>query len=159
MRYSAIRSCDINNGSGLRITLWTQGCRFFCKNCHNQHLWDFNSGKEFTEETINKIIKLLNSPQNLSILGGEPLVEENIEMLTKLVKKVKEVYPNKNIWVWTGNLFENVKELDLIKYIDILIDGQFKEELYNKNLKWRGSSNQRIINVQESLKGNEIVLY
>lgn len=158
MRYSAIRSCDINNGEGLMVTLWTQGCHFHCDKCHNPDLQNFEGGKEFTNQSIDKIIELLNSPQNLAILGGEPLEELNLKKLKELVSKVKEIYPNKKIWLWTGHVWESIKDYELLKYIDVLIDGQFVFNLYSKDLKYRGSSNQRVIDVQESLKENKLIL-
>lgn len=159
MRYSQIRTCDINNGNGLMVTLWTQGCSVRCsEKCHNKHLWNFEEGKEFTDETIEKIITLLNSPQNFACLGGEPIESVNLNMLEKLFKRIKEVYPNKEIWLWTGRLFDDIKELSLFKYVNYVIDGGYNEMLNEKGLLWRGSKNQRNIDVQESLKQNKIVL-
>jgi len=160
MRYNKIRKMDISNGPGVRVSIFMQGCVFNCKNCFNPETHDFNGGKEFTDETINKILDLSlpDHIEGLSILGGEPLHPKNIEASTKLAKCFKEKYPNKTIWVWSGFLYENLVNLDIIKFIDVLVDGVYKDELHNPTLKWRGSSNQRVINVKESLKKDKIVI-
>ena len=161
MRYNKIRKMDISNGPGIRVSIFMQGCTFNCKNCFNPETHDFNGGKEFTDETIDKVIELANRDEikGLSILGGEPLHPKNIEGTTKLAKKFKETYPDKNIWVWSGFLFdENLKDFEILNYIDVLVDGVYKDDLHDFRLKYRGSSNQRVINVQESLKTNKIVL-
>ena len=152
---------DISNGPGIRVSIFMQGCTFYCKNCFNPETHDFSGGKEFTEETIDRVIELANKDEivGLSILGGEPLHPKNIEGSTRLAKKFKDTYPNKNIWVWSGFLFdENLKDFEILKYIDVLIDGVYKDELHDFRLKYRGSSNQRVINVPLSLKENKIVL-
>ena len=161
MRYNKIRKMDISNGPGIRVSIFMQGCTFNCKNCFNPETHDFNGGKEFTDETIDRVIELANSDGivGLSILGGEPLHPKNIEGTTKLAKKFKEIYPDKTIWVWSGFLFdENLQDFEILKYIDVLVDGVYKDELHDFRLKYRGSSNQRVINVQNSLKQNKIIL-
>lgn len=161
MRYNKIRKMDISNGPGVRVSIFMQGCAFNCKNCFNQETHDFNGGNEFSDETINKVLELCNNDniKGLSILGGEPLHPKNIEATTKLAKEFKSKFSNKNLWVWTGFLFdEDLKDKEVLNYIDILIDGRFVQEKHNPKLKWRGSSNQRVINVQESLKSKKIVL-
>ena len=162
MRYNKIRKMDISNGPGVRISIFMQGCTFNCKNCFNPETHDFNGGVEFTDETINKVLSLANHEyvNGLSILGGEPMHPVNIGGTTKLVKTFKDKYPDKNIWVWSGFLYEDIMERnkEVFNYIDVLVDGQFKEELHDPTLKWRGSSNQRVIDVQESLKNNKVVL-
>ncbi len=162
MRYNKIRKMDISNGPGVRVAVFMQGCAFHCKNCFNPETWDFNVGKEFTDETIDKIMDLCGKEYivGLSILGGEPMHPKNIEGTTKLAKKFKEMYPHKTIWAWTGFLFDrDLKDKEVTKYIDVLIDGQYKDELHDFRLKWCGSSNQRVIDVQKSLKKKEIVLF
>lgn len=162
MRYNKIRKMDISNGPGVRVSIFFQGCAFHCKNCFNPDTWDFNGGKEFGEEQINEIIELASADHitGLSILGGEPMHPKNIEATTKLAKRFKEVYPNKTIWSWSGFLFdEYIKDKEVVNYIDVIVDGQFVDELRNPNLKWRGSSNQRVIDVKKSLKKGEVVLY
>ncbi len=160
MKYNLIRKMDISNGPGVRVSVFMQGCEFHCKNCFNPNTWGFDEGTDFTEETIDKVLDLCGQDyvKGLSILGGEPMHPRNIEATTKLAKAFKEKYPNKNLWVWTGFLFEGLKDKEVMKYVDTLVDGQFKTELFNPKLKWRGSSNQRVIDVKESLKQNEVVL-
>ena len=160
MRYNKIRKMDISNGPGVRISIFMQGCHFHCKDCFNSETWDFEGGKEFTDETINRVLELCDKEyiKGLSILGGEPLHPKNIEGTTRLAKKFKEKFDAKTIWVWSGFLFETVNK-DTLKYIDVLVDGQFKTELFNPTLKYKGSSNQRVIDVQKSLKNNSICLY
>ena len=161
MRYNKIRKMDISNGPGVRVSIFMQGCTFNCKNCFNPETHDFNGGKEFTDETIARVLELCENEniEGLSILGGEPMHQKNIEGTTKLAKAFKEKFPNKNLWSWTGFLFDrDLKGKEVLKYLDVLVDGQFVEELKNPKLKWCGSENQRVINVQESLKRNSIVL-
>ena len=161
MKYNKIRKMDISNGPGVRVSIFMQGCAFHCKNCFNPETWSFNTGKDFTDETINKVLDLCNQDYivGLSILGGEPIHPTNIEGTTKLVKAFKEKYKDKTIWSWTGFLFEDLKDKEVLNYIDVLVDGQFIDELRDPTLPWRGSSNQRVIDVEKSLKQNKIVLY
>lgn len=161
MRYNKIRKMDISNGPGVRVSIFMQGCSFHCKNCFNPETWDFKSGTEFTDETIDKIIDLANNDyiKGLSILGGEPMHPNNIKGTTKLAKKFKEIYPDKTIWVWSGFLFDrDLKDKEVLNYIDVLVDGRYEDELHDFTLKWRGSSNQRVIDVKKTLKNNKIVL-
>ncbi len=146
---------------GVRVSVFMQGCAFHCKNCFNPETWDFKGGKEFTQETIDSIMDLCSKEyiKGLSILGGEPMHPDNIEATTKLAKEFKQKYPEKNLWVWTGFKFDrDLKDKEVLKYIDVLVDGQYIDELHDPTLKWKGSSNQRVIDVQKSLKKNEIVL-
>ena len=162
MRYNKIRKMDIADGPGVRVSIFMQGCTFNCKNCFNPETHDFNGGKEFTDDTIARVLELCENEniEGLSILGGEPMHPKNIDGTTKLAKEFKEKYPNKNIWVWTGFLFDkDLKDKEVMKYIDVLVDGQYVDELHNPTLKWRGSSNQRVIDVQKSLKDGNIVLF
>ena len=160
MRYNLIRKMDIANGPGVRVSIFMQGCSFHCKNCFNQETWDFEGGKEFTDDTINKVLELCNKPEvkGLSILGGEPMHPTNIEGTTKLAKAFKEKYPEKTIWTWTGFEYEDIKDKEVFNYIDVLVDGQYKDELHDPTLKWKGSSNQRVIDIKESKKENKICL-
>ena len=162
MRYNKIRKMDISNGPGVRVSVFMQGCAFHCKNCFNPETWDFKQGKEFTDEIIDKVLELASKDfiVGLSILGGEPMHPNNIEGTTKLAKSIKEKYPNKTIWCWSGFLFErDLKDKEVMKYIDVLVDGQYQDELHDFRLKWCGSSNQRVIDVQKSLKENKTVLF
>lgn len=148
MRYASIRKMDIVNGEGIGVSLFVQGCPFHCKGCFNQETWDFNGGKEFTKEIEKKFIKLISQPSitRVSFLGGEPMCYPNY--LTSLIKKIKDIDPNIKIWLWSGFSYENIitnkERSNLLYHLDYLIDGKYIEELKNLNLKWRGSSNQRI---------------
>ncbi|MBO5095597.1 MAG: anaerobic ribonucleoside-triphosphate reductase activating protein [Bacilli bacterium] len=161
MRYNKIRKMDVSNGEGIRVSIFMQGCVFNCEGCFNPETHDFNSGKEFTDETIDRILELCSKDYivGLSILGGEPLHAKNIDGTTKLAKIFKETYPNKTLWVWSGFLFDrDLKGKEVLNYIDVLVDGQFDIKLFNPKLAWRGSSNQRVIDVKKSLEKNEVVL-
>ena len=158
MRYSQIRRLDISNGEGVGVALFTQGCHFHCKNCFNKSTWDFNGGKEFTKEVEDYFYKLVDRPHiaRVTILGGEPLADENLETIDRLVANI-----NKKIWMYTGNTFETLISSDkyksILNNIDILVDGRYVDELKDLNLKFRGSSNQRIIDVKKSLKAGAVV--
>ena len=137
-----------------------QGCTFNCKNCFNPETHDFNGGKEFTDDTINEILNLCNNGYiaGLSILGGEPLHNKNIDASTKLAKAFKEKYPDKSIWIWTGFNFEDyVMDKEITKYADFIVDGQFEEDKKNPKLLYSGSSNQRVINVKKTMKKGKVV--
>ena len=164
MRYSSIRSLDISNGENIGVALFTQGCPFRCKNCFNPETHDFNGGKEYTLEVRDKIISLISRSyiKRFSILGGEPLIDRNRQDLISLCSMIKEARPDIKIWVYTGNTFENIKQswYDLLyNYVDILVDGQFVDELKDLRLEFRGSSNQRLIDIKETYKNDNIVLY
>ena len=161
MQYNKIRKMDVSNGPGIRVSIFMQGCTFKCKGCFNPETHDFSGGKEFTDETITRVLELCSKEYivGLSILGGEPLHPKNIEGTTKLAKSFKEKYSGKTIWVWSGFLFDrDLKDKEILKYIDVLVDGQYNCELYSPILRWKGSSNQRVIDVKSSLKKNKIVL-
>jgi anaerobic ribonucleoside-triphosphate reductase activating protein len=160
-RYRIIRKMDIADGPGVRVSIFFQGCPFHCKNCFNEETWPFDDGKEFTGEEINHIIDLANEDyyRGLSILGGESLHPNNIDGATLLAKKFKEIYKNKkDIWLWTGYSFEEVKDKEIMNYIDYVVDGRYVEDLHDFRLLYRGSKNQRIIDVKKSIKNNNIVI-
>ena len=162
MRYNLIREMDIANGPGIRVSIFMQGCEFNCKNCFNPETHDFNGGKEFTAETIKKVLEVSSKEYiaGLSILGGEPMHPKNIEATELIAKEFKKKYPNKNVWVWSGFKYEDyLKKPKALDYIDLIVDGQFDETLRNPNLKWKGSSNQRVIDVKESKKQDKIILF
>ena len=159
-RYNKIRKMDISNGPGVRVSVFMQGFTFNCKNCFNPETHDFNGGKEFTDDTINEILNLCNNGYiaGLSILGGEPLHNKNIDASTKLAKAFKEKYPDKSIWIWTGFNFEDyVMDKEITKYADFIVDGQFEEDKKNPKLLYSGSSNQRVINVKKTMKKGKVV--
>ena len=137
-----------------------QGCSFHCKDCFNSETWDFKAGKEFNDDVINKVLDLASLPHivGLSILGGEPMHPHNREGTIKLAKAFKKRYPNKDIWVWSGYLFDELKDIEGLSYIDTLVDGRFVLEKANPTLKFRGSSNQRVIDVKKSLEAGNVVL-
>ena len=162
MRYNKIRKMDIANGPGVRVSIFLQGCAFHCKNCFNPETWDFDGGKEFTDEVIDHILDLCNEDyiKGLSILGGEPLHPNNIEGTTKLAKKFKEKYPDKTIWLWSGFTYEEyVSKQDIVNYIDVLVDGQYVDEKHDPTLDFRGSSNQRLIDIKKTIKNNKVTFY
>ena len=160
MRYNKIRKMDISNGPGVRVSIFMQGCAFNCKNCFNPETHDFNAGQEFSEDTIKKVLALCENEhvEGLSILGGEPMNPQNIEGTTALAKAFKEKYPNKNLWAWSGYKFdEDLKDKEVLNYLDVLVDGVYIDEKRNPKLKWRGSENQRVIDIKESLKQHKVV--
>lgn len=161
MRYTEIKTIDVANGPGIRVSLWVQGCSHHCKGCFNAETWDFNGGKQFTQKEIDYIKELLSDDvvqKHFSILGGDPLEPVNHYMLENLLIQLKEKYPHLNIWLWTGYNWEQIKHLNFLKYIDVIVDGEFIEKKKDLRLKFKGSSNQRTINVKESLKNNNVVL-
>ena len=164
MRYNLIRKMDIADGPGVRVSIFLQGCEFHCFNCFNPETWDFEGGDELTDEVIERLMELCNEEyiQGLSILGGEPMHPKNIAATTKIAKTFKNMYPDKNLWVWSGFTFEVLQKRkdaqEVLQYLDTLVDGQYKDELHDFRLEWRGSSNQRVIDVPASLKKGEIVL-
>lgn len=171
MKYADIKTVDVANGKGVRVSLFVSGCNHHCKGCFNSQAWDFNYGNDFTEKQIDRIINELDHPyiSGLSLLGGEPLEHINQKGLLPLLKKVKEKFPEKDIWCYTGytfdkdiseNMFNNWDETkEVMSYIDVLVDGKFEEDKKDLKLKFRGSSNQRIIDVQQSLKTHKVIPY
>ena len=162
MRYNKIRKMDISNGPGVRVSIFFQGCLFHCPGCFNPETWDFDDGKEFNNEVINHVLELCNNDviTGLSILGGEPLNPKNILGSTKLAKAFKEKYPNKTIWLWSGYLFdEYIHDKEIVNYVDVIVDGRFKIDLSSPLLEYKGSANQRVIDVKKSIKNKKIVLY
>lgn len=171
MNYGEIKPTDIANGTGVRVSLFVSGCTHHCKGCFNAVTWDFNYGKPFTSETKKYIIDLLKPDyiEGLTLLGGEPFEPQNQVELIKLLKEVRNVYGNtKNIWCYSGYTYEELTTesrakiditQDMLKQIDVLVDGEFKLEQKDITLKFRGSKNQRIIDVKQSLEQNKIVLY
>lgn len=160
MYYGKIETCTISAGPGCRVSLFVSGCEHYCKNCFNPETWNFNYGNEFTSDKVQFLLDTAKSDyiSGLSILGGDPCHPRNWPTIKDLVKKFKEVYPEKTVWLWTGYLWEAVAEDLLGSGIDVIVDGQFKEELKDLRLKYRGSSNQRVIDVQKSTLTNLVLL-
>ena len=163
MYYGEIKTTDIANGTGVRVSLFVSGCRHHCKGCFNPETWDFCYGKPFDREAEEKILLSLRPDyiEGLSLLGGDPMEAENVAALLPFIKRVKELYPNKNVWCYTGDVFENLMRREdarqLLAYIDILVDGPFVEQQKNIMLRFRGSENQRILNVPKSLLENKAI--
>lgn len=178
MRYAQIRSMDISNGEGVGVSLFVQGCDRHCFNCFNSETWDFNGGKEWTEEAKNKFMELIDRPyiRRISVLGGDPLAEQNLDEVLSLIKEIRISFPKKSIWLYTGyelseiikqEQYEKVsgipsvwsKRWKIISNIDVLVDGEYIDEQKDLTLKWRGSKNQNCIDVKKSLAQNKMVLY
>ena len=207
MKYAQIRELDISNGEGVGVALFVQGCRFACKNCFNPETWDFNGGKEWTPEVKEKFLELIDRPyiKRVSILGGEPLADENLNGVLDLVTEINKRYnipqdivcnnnsdrnilngntdeirllfPNKSIWIYSGYSWNQVmnpvitddfnpsrdellhKRKEIVKQCDVMVDGRYIDSQRNPSKKWAGSDNQRVIDVQESLKQRKVVLY
>lgn len=159
MNYAGINPLDIANGPGWRVSLFVSGCSKRCPGCFNKEAQDFNYGQEFTWETLHELEQLVNDPNvsGLSILGGDPLEPENLAWVETLCAYIRHNCPDKTIWLWSGYLWGYAKDLPLMKYVDILVDGPFVEDLKDLRLKWRGSSNQRVIDVQASLESGDVV--
>ena len=171
MHYAAIKNCDIANGPGVRVSLFVSGCTHRCKGCFNEIAWDFEYGQPFTEETIEGILEML-APEHIrgiTILGGEPFEPQNQGSVLELLRRIRKQYPNKSIWAFSGYLFD--KDIlsgrlgpweitrEYLSYLDVLVDGPFIQEKKNLSLRFRGSSNQRLIDVPASLKKGEVVLW
>lgn len=181
MRYAQIRSMDISNGEGVGVSLFVQGCPFHCFNCFNSETWDFNGGKEWTEEIKDKFMKIIDRPyiKRVSFLGGECLAEQNLDGILDLIKEIRSSFPEKTIWLYTGFTWEDImyrrmphppkytqvdflqwnKRKEIISLCNVVVDGEYIDEQRNLSKKWAGSYNQRVISVQESLAQNKVVLY
>jgi anaerobic ribonucleoside-triphosphate reductase activating protein len=161
MNYHKIEKTSVANGTGIRVVLWVSGCSLHCRGCQNPKTWDVNSGKPFDEESKKELFEALDKPyiQGITFSGGHPLENENIDEVYNLCKEIKEKFPTKDIWLYTGYQFEDINSYLIIKYIDVLVDGRYIDEQRDLTLKWCGSSNQRVIDVKKTLEENKIVLY
>lgn len=181
IRYAQIRSLDLSNGEGIGVALFVQGCRFRCPNCFNPDTWDFNCGKEWTTETKDMFIQLASRPyiKRISILGGEALADENLDDILDLVNEIRLSLPQKSIWLYTGYKWEHIfdpqwhyhpqtqeklsigrwRRQKIVSQCDVLIDGRYMDSQRDITLKWRGSKNQRVIDIQKSLQKGEVVLW
>lgn len=149
------------NGDGLRVVLWVSGCSHGCKGCHNQVTWNPDDGLLFDEDARQEIYAELEKDyvNGVTFSGGDPLNEANIKEITDLAREVKEKYPDKTIWLYTGSVWDEIKDLDVFDYVDVLVDGEFVEEKKDSTLHWKGSSNQMVIDVKNTKKTGEIVLH
>ena len=161
MRYHNITTDDMLNGDGLRTVLWVAGCTHCCKECQNPITWDVNGGVPFDEAAKQELFEKLNHDyiSGITFSGGDPLHPLNREPITALAKEIKETFPDKTIWCYTGFLWEDLQKEEILKYIDVLVDGEFMIDLLDTKLKWCGSSNQRIIDVPASLDSGRVILY
>lgn len=153
MNIIKIETDNFVNGPGIRTVVWVAGCRHKCKGCHNPETWNFNYGEKYSEKHLEQILSYLEKDHisGLTVSGGDPLDYMNITEVRQICKAVKERFPNKSVWIYTGHVYEDYKTDSIMDYIDVLIDGEFVEELKNKpKAKWRGSSNQRLIDVRKS---------
>ena len=171
MNYATIKNCDIANGPGVRVSLFVSGCTHRCKGCFNEVAWDFNYGQPFTQDTVDDILKMLSPDyvKGITLLGGEPFEPENQPAILDLLRKIKSQYPDKSVWAFSGYLFD--KDIlsgrlgpweitkEFLSYVDVLVDGPFVESKKDLSLRFRGSSNQRIIDVPASLSKDEVVLW
>lgn len=161
MRYHNITKDDMLNGDGLRVVLWLAGCEHHCKNCQNPVTWDPDGGLPFDDAARAEIYEELEKEyvSGITFSGGDPLLPRNREELAAFLKEIKEKYPEKTIWLYTGYLWNEVQDLELIQYLDVLVDGRFVEELKDNSLPWKGSANQRVIDVKKTRELGQIVLY
>ena len=177
MRYASIRSLDISNGEGVGVSLFVQGCPFHCFGCFNSDTWDFNGGKEWTKEIKDKFLKLIDRPyiKRVSFLGGECLAEQNLDEILSLIQEIRNSFPTKTIWLYTGYSYQkifrgesscisqeglnNFKRRKIIGLCDVLVDGEYIDEQKDLTLKWRGSRNQHVIDIKQTLAQNKMVLY
>lgn len=161
MNYHNITKDDMLNGDGLRVVLWVAGCSHCCKECHNPITWNPNDGLKFDESAKQEIFNELEKDyiHGITFSGGDPIHKANVEGVTQLAKEIREKYPSKTIWLYTGYVWEEVKAMEVVQYLNVLVDGEFIVEKKNVNLHWVGSANQRVIDVQETLKKGKIVYH
>ena len=176
MNYIKISKYDTANGIGIGVVLWVSGCNRHCFGCHNPQTWNFIAGQPFTEDTMQELLEALDKPyiSRLTLSGGHPLEPQNLKIVYKIVKTAKEKFPSKTIWLYTGYTWEEILKqykawedhkvngicsLDVVSYCDVLVDGRYENDKRDISLAWRGSSNQRVINVKESLNQGKVVLY
>lgn len=170
MRYASMRNLDISNGENIGVSLFVQGCHFHCKNCFNSETWSFEGGYSWTEKSIKDFLNLVNRPyiKRVSILGGEPLTPRNIEEIFHLISTIRKLFPAKIIWLYTGFTWEQIMNStnsddilrkEIILQCDVVVDGEYIDELRDITLKWRGSSNQRVIDVKKSIEKGEVILW
>lgn len=170
MRYASMRNLDISNGENIGVSLFVQGCHFHCNNCFNSETWDFEGGYSWTEKATKDFLNLINRSyiKRVSILGGEPLTSRNVEEIFHLISTIRNLFPTKTIWLYTGFTWEQIMNptnsddilrKEIVSQCDVVVDGEYIDELRDITLKWRGSSNQRVIDVKKSIEKGEVVLW
>lgn len=170
MRYASMRNLDISNGENIGVSLFVQGCHFHCNNCFNSETWDFEGGYSWTEKATKDFLNLINRSyiKRVSILGGEPLTSRNVEEIFHLISTIRNLFPTKTIWLYTGFTWEQIMNptnsddilrKEIVSQCDVVVDGEYIDELRDITLKWRGSSNQRVIDVKKSIENGEVVLW
>ena len=161
MQFHNITKDDMLNGDGLRVVLWVAGCSHYCSECQNPVTWDPNGGIPFGESEKQELFAELGKSyvSGITFSGGDPLYRTNEPEILELAREIKSIFPDKTVWLYTGYSWEYVKEREIVRYLDVLVDGEYVKELRDTQLYWRGSSNQRVINVQESLKKGMVVLH
>lgn len=170
MRYASMRNLDISNGENIGVSLFVQGCHFHCNNCFNSETWDFEGGYSWTEKSIKNFLNLVNRSyiKRVSILGGEPLTSRNVEEIFHLISTIRNLFPTKTIWLYTGFTWEqiinptnsdDILRKEIVSQCDVVVDGEYIDELRDITLKWRGSSNQRVIDVKKSIEKGEVILW
>ena len=161
MRYHDIKTGDMLNGSGIRVTLFVSGCTHYCKGCHNPITWEPTGGLLFDDEAKRELFEELEKDyhKGVTFSGGDPLYPDNRAEITELAKEIKEKFPEKDIWLYTGFIYEGICNLEIMNYIDVLVDGEYMEEFKDNNYHWAGSTNQLVIDVKESLKNDRIKRY
>ena len=170
MRYASMRNLGISNGENIGVSLFVQGCHFHCNNCFNSETWDFEGGYSWTEKSIKDFLNLINRSyiKRVSILGGEPLTSRNVEEIFHLISTIRKLFPTKTIWLYTGFTWEQIMNptnsddilrKEIVSQCDVVVDGEYIDELRDITLKWRGSSNQRVIDVKKSIEKGEVVLW
>ena len=161
MNYQKIDKCNMDNGAGLRVVVWLSGCNHYCNGCFNPETWDSNHGALFADEQLTLIYDTLNEEwcEGITLTGGDPMYEYNAKDVLALCQNIKSNYPNKSIWLYTGSVWEEVKNSKLMQYIDVLVDGEYQIENNSPDKHWVGSSNQRVIDVQKTLQSDDVVLW
>ena len=170
MRYASMRNLDISNGENIGVSLFVQVCHFHCNNCFNSETWDFEGGYSWTEKSIKDFLNLVNRSyiKRVSILGGEPLTSRNVEEIFHLISTIRNLFPTKTIWLYTGFTWEQIMNptnsddilrKEIVSQCDVVVDGEYIDELRDITLKWRGSSNQRVIDVKKSIEKGEVILW
>lgn len=161
MKYHNITYDDMLNGSGLRVVLWVSGCSHGCSECHNKVTWNENNGLDFDDSARDELFSYLARDyiRGITFSGGDPLYKSNISEVHELARTIKQRFTDKDIWLYTGYVFEEIENFELLRYVDVLVDGKYEKDLFDSNLEWVGSSNQRVIDLKKTFEKKEVVLY